>query len=194
MIDFALIATNENIEKICQMKDNILFLNQKSDVIDNIRIVGCTLWTYIPMEEEQNAMSSMNDYRQITVKNEGNRRLNPKDTCGMHCKQVEWIEQEIKIAKELGQKVVILTHHCPLLDIACAHPSELGSKAMDSFQFGFGTDLRHLLHLPVVGWLYGHTHWFQDMVIQGVRVASNPHGYPKEAEPNSYDPTKFVSF
>jgi len=45
---------------------------------------------------------------------------------------------------------------------------------------GFSTDLSRLFGLPVCVWAYGHTHWYNDIDINGTRVVSNPHGYPTE--------------
>lgn len=49
---------------------------------------------------------------------------------------------------------------------------------------------------PIEAWLYGHTHWFQDLTVNGTRVISNPHGYyrgPKvSSEMDSIYNPKFV--
>jgi len=47
----------------------------------------------------------------------------------------------------------------------------------------FSTDLKYMMNGEDISvWAYGHTHWYHDMVFNGTRVVSNPHGYPKISE------------
>ncbi len=59
----------------------------------------------------------------------------------------------------------------------------------------FSTDLSTMFGDPLVTWCYGHTHWYNDITVNGTRVISNPHGYPKELPDGerSYDPHFVVS-
>jgi len=130
-------------------------------IINNIRIIGCTLWTRIPDSQLMGIGMSMNDYRKIKIEEKGKdgkiklRNLNPLDTTAIHEQDVEFIKKEIQKAKEeKNDGVVILTHHAPLddSDIHCPQDLEYGiRKAM-------GTDL-NLLGGNILAWLYGHTHW-----------------------------------
>ena len=154
-------------------------------------MLGCTLWSYIGEEEYNVIASCMSDYKVIRVHEDliecdskELRFLRPADTVGWHGEDVEWLQRELQKAEEQGIPTVVLTHHAPLKNCASSHPDFMGDRVQESANSACCTDLRPLLkrygNSILRAWLYGHTHWFQDMTVEGVRVCSNPYGYPME--------------
>jgi len=85
-----------------------------------------------------------------------------------------YIANEIKLAKEKNEKVVVLTHHSPILD--GSEPKYLNSP----LQGGFCSNLEDMMGDPVILWLFGHTHYQMDVLRNKTRVITNATGYPME--------------
>lgn len=115
----------------------------------------------------------LSDYRAIT---DGGELLTVNKSNVWHRKDRAFIANEIAQAKELGQKVIVLTHHGPLFDSGTGSPDTYSHVR----RYALNSDQRALLGPPVIAWLYGHTHWWHDMTISSTRIMSNPHGYPHE--------------
>eukprot|EP00761_Pharyngomonas_kirbyi_P013396 gb/GECH01013425.1/.p1 GENE.gb/GECH01013425.1/~~gb/GECH01013425.1/.p1 ORF type:complete len:269 (+),score=69.16 gb/GECH01013425.1/:1-807(+) len=176
--------TQKRIQEICDKKENLIFLQERSDIFDGHRIVGTTLWSYIPEDTRQMAEHAMNDYRlahintsgpdhhYITERNEKKRRLSADDTVGFFQREKTFIEKEIESARQEGQPVVVLTHHAPSTRRTSA-PEHDGS----TLNCAFASNLEHMMGSPVKFWGFGHTHYSSDQNIKGTRVASNQLGY-----------------
>ena len=162
-------------EEICKKHPNLIFMNRRSYSIAGVRVVGTTLWSFVPEDDTMEVQYSLNDYRRIKF-NE-TRAITVADTNRVHADDVRFIEAEIAAAKAANEKVVVLTHHAPVFNIGTA-PAELYGAGI---QQGFCTDLRRLFGPPVSAWMYGHTHVYNDVTLNGNRVGSNPHGYPQES-------------
>jgi len=201
------IATTENI---CASHPNLVFMNRTSLLLEGVRILGCTLWSFIRPEQKDEVDMCLSDYRvirigvdppEITPPDEvtpewrerqkfiGERRLTSDDTHKWHLEECEWLSSEIARAKNNDEKVLVLTHHAPIYGYGDSSADNLESPIRSAFS----TDLTHMFGYPLVSWCYGHTHWYNDVTINGTRVISNPHGYPKEQEEKGYDPYFVVS-
>ena len=63
---------------------------------------------------------------QHRLNNEENApKLTPNDTKKMHRESVDFLTKELKEAGERGEEVVVLSHHCPVENLACSHPNEV---------------------------------------------------------------------
>lgn len=157
-------------------------MNNTAVVIDKVRYLGATLWTKVSEEQDFEVSFRLNDYKKIKINSEngqGKRKLQTSDTVNFHNQTVQWLKKEIDQAKKNGEFVVILTHHCPLWELGCCITSDFG----EGIHSAFCTDLQELFGPPVLFWLYGHTHWFNDLTIKDTRIISNPGGYPQENMP-----------
>ena len=54
------------------------------------------------------------------------------------------------------------------------------------------TNLEKIIIDPIILWGYGHLHKKAEMIINGVRVISNPRGYP--GEKTGFDPNFYIEF
>lgn len=151
-------------------------------VEEGVVIYGVTLWTKIAVSDIHECMKRIADYTHIK-KLEDRRKvhIDTVDTDELHEEQLNGIKEMIAKCKENEWKLVLVTHHAPLLE--CNHPEYLDKGA------GFCNDLSEMLDEcgcgsggPVIAWVYGHTHYNMDFEYNGVRVISNQFGYPDEKQ------------
>jgi len=199
--------TIEDVEiilgEIASEYDNIQYLQEKYVIIDGVRIIGCTLWGFVPekyyktTDPMQNVEYRMNDYRKIYVM--GSSGKPPKEiplecihTNTIHKRHVAYIREQLREATESQQSAVVLTHHppsfeCirredPAFDSSIKYACASHQKKILSRHSGFQS-----LHT----WAYGHTHFSCDNNFgNDVRVVSNQKGYPKDYEKHDtqYEP------
>ena len=107
-------------------------------------------------EEERGEVSrSLNDYALIKIKKEDGKapvRVTVDDTNNFFNDEIQFIIDEINNANENNEKVIVCTHHSPLL-FGTSHPKFNGSAC----NAAFSTDLPHLLKFPLLLWCFGHT-------------------------------------
>ena len=173
------------LRDVCSEVDNLHFMEKNVMVINGVRILATTLWSFIPPSVELSAGSSMNDYHLSYVQEkEGPRKLTVADTRQWHVESAQWLKTEIAAANQLKQPVLVLTHHTPSLQ-GTSDPKYDG----DELSYCFSTDLSDLVQDPAVrAWSCGHTHWNFDMMMEegGTRLVSNQRGYPQR-ENKLYD-------
>ena len=172
---------------------NIIFLNNKhyDAEIDGqtYRIVGTTLWAYIPDEKEQYALNNLNDYYHIYTEGEkhsglityeGPRKIKPIDVNILHMKASKYIRRHIR---ESELPLIILTHHKPFLSetkdftINSRYTADKDPTGYETDQI---SDLKELDKKKIKIWCYGHTHKHFDAKVQGIHFLSNPKGYPNQ--------------
>jgi predicted phosphodiesterase len=159
-------------------------LQMDSVVIEDVRFLGCTLWsTFLGnghgrrADARLQAQGSIEDFRVIGYQN----RIFTVDDCQALGEQHQaWLEQEL--ASSFHGKTVIVTHFAPSLSLA---NRRFGPSDMTPY---FNLDLDHLIHQYAPDlWCYGHTHDNFDVEIGSTRVVSNQRGYGRECA-RSYDP------
>jgi len=62
--------TMRTIESICKERGNLHYLNGSSIIVDGVRVVGGTLWSFIPEDAKEEIWYRLNDYRQIRKRGE----------------------------------------------------------------------------------------------------------------------------
>ena len=165
---------------------NVHYLNREAFELDaSIRILGCTLWSFIPTESEKDALLKMNDSKQIKVNNE--RTAVPSDFNTWHTRDREWLVQEIQRAKLEKKELIVLTHYLPSFRLI--HPK------YENYPLNccFATNLESLIQAPVRAWLCGHSHMAVDTTIHSVCCSLNPYGYPGENHPPLINRAKVLS-
>ncbi|CAF2973398.1 unnamed protein product [Rotaria socialis] len=156
----------------------------KPDVpsLQTVRILGTTLWTHVTRESASRIGRCLNDYSLISIrvetkdgKSTRKRRITVDDTNEWHTQQLVWLREEIEKARNNGEHVVIITHHAPCRHDTCSTEDE-ESDLMDAFVNDHDTDCVD----PVRLWVYGHTHWSTDLIMNSTRIVSNQCGYAHE--------------
>lgn len=145
--------------------------------IDDVRILGCTLWTDYQYKANEETMEKakhfMRDYKQIYA---GNELFSPEVSIQIHAKQRQWLQQALITAKELGKKTIVMSHHSVSPLSVSEKYASLPSNA------AFVSDFSEWMHkdwAPML-WVHGHTHEAFDYRIGNTRVIVNPRAYPNE--------------
>jgi hypothetical protein len=64
------------IRDFCHTLPNVIFVDRRVVEINNVRVLGCTLWTHIPETVKRVVASTVNDYQLIYVESgEGVRKI-----------------------------------------------------------------------------------------------------------------------
>ena len=160
------------------MPRNFRLIDDTSLVVDDVRILGGTLWTdfnkrdYFAMFM---ARKGMNDYGCITfIEGDRYRKLLPIDTARIHEKTLRYIRSEVE--KPWDGKTVVMSHHLP-------HPLCSPERFRDNpLQPAYLSNLDNMIYETDIDvWVHGHTHDSVDFEIHGTRILCNPRGYYPEA-------------
>lgn len=149
---------------IAKKIDNLMLLDQKYEIIEDVCIAGCTLWSYT-------------DYiPKWIVRIKG---MNAPMYRAMHCSDVNWIEEMIIFCKRKDLKLLMITHYPPTLHALSKHRY---SGRRDRFSSLYATDLSRLLSSKKVHtWIFGHVHRnFDYYGMDGTRIVSNQAGKPSD--------------
>ena len=132
---------------------NVLNENEYYDLEDDFRIIGSTLWSYVPPECAADVKCFVADYRRIG----GMREVT--DSNALHARHVEAIKMNIQAAIKDKKKLIIVSHHAPST-IGTSHPSKAGSPLNSAY----ATNLDYLICEPVAVWVHGHTHFSLSLI------------------------------
>ncbi|WP_422422198.1 metallophosphoesterase family protein [Pseudomonas sp. GZD-222] len=154
--------------------ENVHVLDNQTLIISGTRFLVATAWTDFTATGDYNAAMRvsaewMNDFKRIRI-GEGYSKLRPVDLIARNIITREFLATEL--AKQFDGKTVVVTHHCPIQDVAGdGHEGHLGAAYFNQW---------HDLVAQADMWVFGHTHHAVDTVVSGCRVLSNPRGYPGE--------------
>jgi predicted phosphodiesterase len=171
--------------------DNLHILQNDIFEIDNVKIIGATLWTDfnkgnpLDMHTCKYGMADFNCIRTGYGDQPYLRRLKPEDVADDFRLSRKFIFDEVYQGKQAGKKTVVVTHHAPSFQsiparfkgdsLNCAFASNMDDDIFDS-----GPDL----------WIHGHIHDRVDYKIGGTRILSNPRGYIQKGKTEVF--TDFV--
>jgi predicted phosphodiesterase len=137
----------------------------------NLTILGCTLWSALPVESREIVELAVSDFK--SIKDWTAEKHN--DT---HTAEVAWLREQVKqvAGDKAGEprQILVATHHAPCKD--GASPPE---KLANLWSPAFATDLiqNDGSWDGVKVWVFGHTHYSTDFVRNGIRVVANQRGY-----------------
>ena len=162
-----------------EYRDNVIYLNNKSVVLDDTEMFFTTLWTKISPLHLWTIQRGMNDFRYGRL---DGARLCANDIDELHRRCMEWLRGALK-ASTVEHKVVV-THHCPTLRGEFNnYPGGTLNSAfqvdLDAFIEGCGADY----------WIYGHTHFAggSGSMIGGTKLLCNQLGYVFQNEHLNFD-------
>jgi predicted phosphohydrolase len=159
--------TKDISDYFTQKYSNIYLLDNDILEIDETIFIGTTLWFSFPFTKYFHISNKLNDFKKILIKRENIplTLLTPTDTQRFFNENIQWLESQLVKYKNTPKKIVVLSHHAPLL--------ENTSYQID--YLGFSTDLGFLFDSYKIDyWLFGHTHKFTDFQYKKTRVLSNP--------------------
>ncbi len=151
----------------------IIFLQNESVIIDNVRFVACTLWTDFSLVGNAplamlHAERTMNDY-QLT-REVGGGYLRAETVLAEHKKSMEFLTEEL--SQNFDGPTVVVTHHAPS-EMSAGHHFKV-----DRTNAFYATNLHRFVEVmqPTV-WVHGHMHSSSDYMMGDTRVITNPRGY-----------------
>lgn len=168
----------------------VSLLNNNVIYKDDVRILGCTLWTdynlYNPSQNPIDRLHTMqdismhlNDHR--VIRGIDGSSFSPLRAAAENECSVRWLEKEILTG--FDGKTVVVTHHCP--SAKGINPRFNG----DFMNPAFHSNLEYLME-GVDLWVYGHTHYDADFIVGDCRVVSCQLGY---ADRRGNTPERYVN-
>lgn len=142
--------------------------------MENIVIVGSTLWTNIPASHKSLVQHSMNDYNKIYY---DNKQLTTDIVNRMYSAQRRRLEETIQFYDYQKIPTIVLTHHMPSFQLIS--PRYAGSEV----NFAFASNCEDLMMPSVRCWIYGHTHNCSNARLKKTMCLVNARGYPNESCP-----------
>lgn len=155
---------------------HVRFLENDEFILDNVRFLGCALWTNFTLfgfDRREMCMAAaedaLNDYSLIRVSPKY-RRLTPAHTAILHRQSRKWLEE--RLAQPFPGRTVVVTHHAPSIQSVQPHFRD------DPVTAAFAENMEPLIHeySPDL-WIHGHTHHCVDYTIGHCRILSNQRGY-----------------
>jgi hypothetical protein len=180
-------AKKAMIQRVCEPLKNVYFLDCKSIWLEEeqIRIIGCTLWSEIDQKIIDDPLKATNDYRQILL--EGTKSALAFQLREIYYRERSWLQQEIHKADMTGESCLILTHYLPSYELIAPKYRYVTDNSF------FASHCDNLIRPPVKAWIFGHSHTGMTTKLHGIPCVSNPHGYPTE-QVETRSKTAVVSF
>lgn len=189
--------THERI--IAELPHHVTLLENSSIEINGVHVYGATLWTDVNKSNPITAHfleSNMNDYS-VIKRAHGTKLVNSSGaeyytskfsatfTKALHYETVEKLNQFCKA--HANDTVLLVTHHAPC-------ELSISDTYRDDYHMNGGYHSRlgdFILDRPCIkAAVHGHIHSFNDYVIGGCRIMSNPRGYAGcETIANTFDPS-----
>lgn len=152
----------ERVNILEKSHPNLYCLNNQSMVVEDVCIVGSTLWseavTYVPSYIVRIPEMNTATYRRAFETS------------------VRYIEKMIDYCGENKLKLLVVTHHAPSYSVL--HPY----KVKDRFVSLYASDLDRLIGSDKVHtWVSGHIHYNYDFISStGTRLVGNQYGKPRD--------------
>ena len=157
---------------------NVHFLNKETYLLNDLLIIGCTLWTDIPERNHRYIKSNINDYAYI--RSAKGKKLTPQKSVEIHKEHLQFI------LDNATRKCLIITHHV-------AYDKMLDPKYKDTtvLNMAYGTDLTTYVNEHIKAWITGHTHYSSEEKIGETIMFSNCVGH--EGQVTGYDESRILT-
>ena len=141
----------------------------------NITVLGCSLFSSIPPENQIAVSLGLNDFFQtsdwdVSMHNQAHKR------------DLAWLNTQVADLEQSNVKIMIFSHWSPSLDVRAIDPKHAGSPITSAFS----TDLSGEACFKsdkVKVWAFGHTHYNCDYTVEResdagpLRLLANQRGY-----------------
>jgi predicted phosphodiesterase len=156
---------------------NVHFLENEEIQIEDVRILGCTLWTdynvasHLGISQVMDECAyALNDHSVIRIGDDG--YFTPEHARKIHSESVKWLRAKLNETTK-ARVTVVVTHHGP--SALCQHKD----YPITAISGAFHSNLNELVSKADC-WVYGHTHSNLDARVGNCRLVSNQPGYPSE--------------
>jgi len=164
--------------KTAKTNGRVKLLENDSAIFDDIYVLGATLWTdyealgHAHVENVmREAKRTMNDHALCFL---NGTAFAPSDARSLHSATRAWLDREVATirGKTPDAKIVIVTHHAPILE---ANPPQYRNSASAP---AFVSNMRpEIAKWRPALWISGHTHHSFDLMHGTTRLLSNQRGY-----------------
>lgn len=178
--------TVDKMREALQKFENITVLDNGYVELDNVIVLGGTLWTNFN-NEDTTAMAAaqwcMNDYR--TIKSDTlTKPITPHRTFHEHQRTMEYFK---KILEQFPDKsFVVVSHHAPSLK--SVDPDYVDEPLLN---YAYASDLEEfiLAHPNIIHWIHGHMHTRKRYNIGDTTIHVHARGYPNQfPDYRTYEP------
>ena len=151
----------EDVYTIQKDIPNLHILDRSSVIVDDVCVIGCTLWTQATVNIPPFVVRIPN--------------MNIVKYNDMFNRDLTYIETMIKYCAEKKLRLVVVSHHCPTYTIS--------DKKDNKYRSLYCSNLDHLLDRSRVHtWICGHIHVNFDLKTRnGTRLVSNQRGKPRDS-------------
>lgn len=162
---YSIEETQSRLRNLCSGL-GVVYLDRTIVTINNkIRVVGTTLWSYIPVEMESVMSHYLRDNRKIPG-------WSPQQARTHYISNYQWLQDILTTVA--SSTTIVVTHHAPLTD-GTSHPKYHN----DPRNCGYSSDCSELLDM-VDYWIFGHTHYSTNIRKRRCQVISNQKGRTTE--------------
>jgi len=155
----------------------------------NVAILGCSLFSSIPAEDEMAVSMGLNDFFQTSDWDVGTHNE-------AHKRDLAWLNAQVVDLEQSDVKIMILSHWSPSLDVHAIDPRHVGSRITRAFSTDLSDEACYKSDKVKV-WAFGHTHYNCDFTVlrEGcagpLRLLANQRGY-YFAQAEGFDGEKIV--
>lgn len=170
-------------------KDNFYFLQNTLLMIEDLLIMGCTMWTNFndrePIQMDV-ATGIMTDFETIKY---DKKYFTVTNWLAENEKSRNFLWDTLELFKHDDRKKVVITHHLP--SVKSITESFYETRGIGYVYNYASDDMEEFLNLSNL-WIHGHTHDSVDYEENGCRIVSNPRGYHKYEENNNFNPELII--
>lgn len=174
------------MQELCSVYTNLIVLDNNRFVIDDVQILGTTLWSSLNNRHPLTVIAAsqfINDYSHI--RRDETDLATVDDFLDLHSESVAWLSDALndETTKNVN-KTIVLTHYAP--SFKSVNPRFIGDPSTGAFC----SDLDNLIlsNPSITVWAHGHTHWNVDYMLGSTRVLSNQKGSNRESISNMWRP------
>ena len=141
----------------------------------NVAILGCSLFSSIPAENEMAVSMGLNDFFQTGAWDVGTHNE-------AHKRDLAWLNAQVAELEQADVKIMTFSHWSPSLDVRAIDPRHVGSPITTAFSTELSKEACFKSDKVKV-WAFGHTHFNCDFTIQReggagpLRLLANQRGY-----------------
>ena len=167
---------------VSQNIKNLHVLERSEYILDNVRFLGCSLWTDFNKGDPKAMDTIRYTMSDFAVVDKNNRILTPRDVLKVHIESKKWLISQLE--KPFTGTTVVITHHLPSYN-------SVSPRFRDNvLNYGFYSDLSELISKfqPDL-WIHGHTHDSFNYIEGTTKIICNPRGYSKIEDNFSFNPS-----